>query len=641
MSDDDFLEELKRDFLNEALFMMEQYEESMLALESSQEPQEHIGRIFRVAHSIKGGAAAVGFEDLSHFAHKAEDLLTLLRVTPEKINTEIITLFLSVGDQFKLRLTQLQTTRDASWDVEDLETQLLKWIKNFQSTEASAVSLADCEVPVSSEAGAEDITNYELLAQLEADIKSTEQAAAKPVVEDFFKPQQIEELKSQQKEATPEVVAQPASVLMEDKVPLIQPKSTTGGPAEGAHKKAVVVENTILKVDSLRVDAVLDVVGEIVVLKNQLLHSDVVSQGENQRLTFIVDQLDKSIRDLYEKTLGIRMTPLRSLFTKLQRTVRDVSVKLDKPVDLQLLGEETEVDRSVFELLGDPLMHMARNAMDHGIESKAERLQNGKPEMAKLTIAAKQVGASVIIEISEDGRGIYRDKVLKKAIEKGLVPAHLKPEELSDDQVYQFLFAPGFSTAEKVTDLSGRGVGLDVVKSNIEKAKGQVRIRSNPGKGSTFEILIPLTTSITDGIVVAISGQRYMIPIHSIREIVQFRDAEVTQVANLGRVLKIRNKLTPVIDFRQTLENSTFLDGKNIKLIEKSDAQKTYIVLELSSGLSALPVDEVLGQSQVVAKPLQVGHPVPEFSGAATLGDGRTILILEPNALAQSKVGAA
>jgi two-component system, chemotaxis family, sensor kinase CheA len=652
---DDFLEELKRDFLNEALFMMEQYEESMLALESSQEPQEHIGRIFRVAHSIKGGAAAVGFEDLSKFAHKAEDLLSILRIYPEKINTEIITLFLAVGDQFKLRLTQLQTDRNAEWSVPELENQLLHWIKHFQATETSAGSSVDCppaekqETPAAATGSTEDVTNYELLAELEAQIKASEMAAnPAPNMDNLFAVPDAEAAVAEVLATTPELV-QPAAVsqtAVEGTVesPVQKPTLTAvpkAQPATETTKKAVAAENTILKVDSMRVDAVLDVVGEIVVLKNQLLHSDVVSHGENQRLTFIVDQLDKSIRDLYEKTLGIRMTPLRSLFTKLQRTVRDVSVKLQKPVDLELVGEETEVDRSVFELLGDPLMHMARNAMDHGIETREQRIAAGKPEMAKLTIAAKQVGASVVIEISEDGRGIYRDKVLAKAMEKNLIPSHVKPEDLTDDQVFQFLFAPGFSTAEKVTDLSGRGVGLDVVKSNIEKAKGQVRIKSTPGKGSTFEIRIPLTTSITDGIVVAISGQRYMIPIHSIREIVQFRDSEVTQVANVGRVLKIRNKLTPVIDFQQTLDKVSFMKDLELKKSERSQEQKTYIVLELNAGLSALPVDDVLGQSQVVAKPLQVGHPVPEFSGAATLGDGRTILILEPNALAQAKVGAA
>lgn len=657
-AEDDFLEELKRDFLNEALFMMEQYEESMLALESSADPQDHIGRIFRVAHSIKGGAAAVGFEDLSKFAHKAEDLLSILRTQPENINTEIITLFLSVGDQFKLRLTQLKTDVSVPWEVSDLETQLLSWIKKLQGgagqvaaepaapaagtpadvldfdmlvAEAEA-AVAAANVPAPAPAAEpvveEDLTNYELLAELESQIKASEETNVAPPV-----------LALVPEPAPAQATSVPATPAPAQAAPIAkasQPQENKKAPAAAASGP----ENTVLKVDSLRVDAVLDVVGEIVVLKNQLLHSDTVSQGEDQRLNFIVDQLDKSIRDLYEKTLGIRMTPLKSLFMKLQRTVRDVSVKLQKPVDLQLVGEETEVDRSVFELLGDPLMHMARNAMDHGIENREERLKSGKPEMAKLTISAKQVGASVLIEIAEDGRGIIREKVLKKAIEKNLIPAHLKPEEMSDEQVFQLLFAPGFSTAEVVTDLSGRGVGLDVVRSNIEKAKGQVRIRSEAGKGTTFEIRIPLTTSITDGIVVAISGYRYMIPIHSIREIVQFRDNEVTQVANVGRVLKIRNKLTPIIDFRETLEKITSVDNK-IKKSERISDQKTYVVLESTSGLSALPVDEVLGQSQVVAKPLVVGHPVPEFSGAATLGDGRTILILEPNALSQTKENVA
>lgn len=652
MSGDDFLEELKRDFLNEALFMMEQYEESMLALESAQEPQEHIGRIFRVAHSIKGGAAAVGFEDLSHFAHKAEDLLSILRVYPEKITTEIITLFLSVGDQFKLRLQQLQAADTSPWEVSDLTAQLKKWIEHFQNTTDTATAAttpvacastaeqatpsctddlffpaaAPAEpqapaaeaVPVPAPAATEDVTNYELLAELEAQIAAQElqnvSVEAVPV-----------------SEPVPEVeVKAPSAPIatVAAKAPVSEVQASAKKPAQ---------ENAILKVDSQRVDAVLDVVGEIVVLKNQLLHSDAIRTGVDQRLNFIVDQLDKSIRDLYEKTLGIRMTPLKSLFMKLQRTVRDVSVKLQKPVDLQLLGEETEVDRSVFELLGDPLMHMARNAMDHGIENPEERKAAGKPAQAKLTISAKQMGGSVLIEIAEDGRGISREKILKKAMEKGLINADTPTQEMSNEQVYQFLFAPGFSTAEVVTDLSGRGVGLDVVRSNIEKVKGSIRIISEFGKGTTFQISIPLTTSITDGIVVAILGHKYMIPIHSIREIVQFKDEEVTQVANVGQVLKIRDRLTPVLNLEKTLINLNLNNSAESTEVQERE-QKTYIVLESARGQTALKVDDVIGQSQVVAKPLQVGHPVPEFSGAATLGDGRTILILEPNALTQGMV---
>lgn len=635
MSGDDFLEELKRDFLNEALFMMEQYEESMLALESSADPQEHIGCIFRVAHSIKGGAAAVGFEDLSHFAHKAEDLLSILRVYPEKITTEIITLFLSVGDQFKTRLQQLKSYDTSEWDVADLTAQLKSWIEKFQVTSmpttsesaevnSSGVNLASTfeqptdefffskgtEVPNPSSLEAsqpsEDVTNYELLAELEAQMAEQEKAA--------------------------QVVVPLSEPPIADRSTVDQSKVTSISKTTDLAVKKANQENAILKVDSLRVDAVLDVVGEIVVLKNQLLHSDAVRSDVDQRLNIIVDQLDKSIRDLYEKTLGIRMTPLKSLFMKLQRTVRDVSVKLKKPVDLQLIGEDTEVDRSVFELLGDPLMHMARNAMDHGIENIEDRKAKGKPDVAKLTISAKQVGGSVLIEISEDGRGIDREKILKKAMEKNMISDLASVQGMRDEDVYQFIFAPGFSTAEAVTDLSGRGVGLDVVRSNIEKVKGNIRVKSELGAGTTFQISIPLTTSITDGIVVGIMGQSYMIPIYSIREIVQFKDDEVTEVANVGQVLRIRDRLTPVLNLEKTLIR---LQDKTGNRVVDKDQNKTYVVLESTQGQAALLVDEIIGQSQVVAKPLQVGHEVPEVSGAATLGDGRTILILEPNALAQ------
>lgn len=619
MSDDDFLLELKRDFVNEALFMMDQYEESMLALEAATEPQEHISCIFRVAHSIKGGAAAVGFEDLSKFAHKAEDLLSLLRVQPEHVNTEIITLFLAVGDQFKERLAQLKNNQEKDWDVQDLTEKLLSWIQKLQGQTNND--------PVVSEK-TETRSNEKLLEDFFSTPASTVAPQAQPVEEDLTNYELLAQLESEMAIAAP-AVAQ--VVAAQKEIPTTKNEKT-----EKVEKK-LAQEGTILKVDSLRVDSVLDVVGEIVVLKNQLMHSDSVQKAEDARLNFIVDQIDKSIRDLYEKTLGIRMTPLKSLFMKLQRTVRDVSVKLNKPVDLQLVGEETEVDRSVFELLGDPLMHMARNAMDHGIENQEGRKTAGKPMTAKLTIAAKQVGGSVEIEITEDGRGIERNKIIQKALEKGLLGSLEEGQKLTDQQVFQFLFAAGFSTAEKVTDLSGRGVGLDVVRSNIEKIKGQISIESQFGFGTKFKISIPLTTSITDGIVVAICGQRYMVPIHSIREIVQFYDHEVTEVASLGNVLRIRNKMTPIVNLEKALNYKPVVQILEDQ-VKSNQKQKTYIVLESSLGLSAIRVDEVIGQSQVVAKPLQVGHHVPEFSGAATLGDGRTILILEPNSLVQSGI---
>ncbi|MFN8846484.1 MAG: chemotaxis protein CheA [Bdellovibrionales bacterium] len=242
------------------------------------------------------------------------------------------------------------------------------------------------------------------------------------------------------------------------------------------------------------------------------------------------------------------------------------------------------------------------------------------------------MGGSVVIEISEDGRGISRDKVIRKAVEKGLLASEEVGSKLSDNEVFSFLFAAGFSTAEKVTDLSGRGVGLDVVRSNIEKVKGRIHIESRFGHGTSFMISIPLTTSITDGIVVGLWGQKFMIPIHSIREIFQFQDEQITSLGHGGEVLRIRDRITPVIDIKKRF-------GDFQKTVSpSSSAKKTFIVLEGQNGISALPVDEVLGQSQVVAKALSIGQQIPEFSGAATLGDGRTVLILEPNYLIQSNL---
>ena len=232
----------------------------------------------------------------------------------------------------------------------------------------------------------------------------------------------------------------------------------------------------------------LDAVGELVVLKNQLVsvHAEGASQDQNMRLEGIVDQLDKTVRELYEKTLSIRMTPLKSLFVKIQRIVRDVSLTLKKPVDLQLVGEETEVERTVFELLNDPMVHLVRNALDHGIEPPDLREQRGKSPTAKVVVSAKQSGGNVIIEIVDDGGGINRERVLKKAIERNLVNPGVDPNTIPDEQVFQFIFSAGFSTAEKVSDLSGRGVGLDVVRTEINALGGRIELQNHPHAGADF-----------------------------------------------------------------------------------------------------------------------------------------------------------
>jgi two-component system chemotaxis sensor kinase CheA len=683
MSDDSFFAELQMDFLNESAFLLEQYEESMMKLENSENPVQDLTDIFRVAHSVKGGAAAVGLSELSKFAHVMEDLLDLLRSKPTLVNSNVISLLLQSGDELKNRIGSLQKGEDLPWDTKALVAQLIqvteelsgKRSKRHESTEAapaapvaavveakealpddffSNINQAEAAAPaaeVAAEAApadGEDFTNHELLAELlgqlspedraefEAQEASTGHAPAAapaaPVLAVVPTPAPVET-----PVVAPVAVAKPAPAP----TPVAAAPAAAKAPPKTAEAKAPVKTTSAIKVDTGRVDSVLDAVGELVVLKNQLVHDETVRSGVNLRLEGIVDQLDKAVRELYEKTLSIRMTPLKSMFIKIQRIVRDVSLSLDKPVDLQLIGEETEVERTVFELLGDPLVHLVRNAMDHGIENKETRLAKGKPATAKVMVSAKQNGGNVVIDIVDDGGGINRDKVLQKAIDRGLVPHGVDPHSIPDEQVFQFIFNAGFSTADKISDLSGRGVGLDVVKSNLDKINGKINIYSKPGQGSTFRLTIPLSTAITDGIIVALDGARYILPIYSIREIVRVLPKDYTNVSGAGRVANIRGLLLPVIDVSKTLgdinwdlnkKDESYAQRRGNSLSARRE-ETMLVIIESMTGQMAFPVDDVLGQAQVVVKPITTGQDIPEVAGAAILGDGKTVLILEPGAL--------
>lgn len=674
MSDDNsFFEELQMDFLNESAFMLEQYEEYMMKLENSEDPAKDLTDIFRVAHSVKGGAAAVGLVDLSKFAHVMEDLLDLLRSKPDLVNSNVISLLLTSGDELKNRIASLQQGKSAPWDTSALVTQLIQITEELSGKKTkhslpeaaapvheevkeqvpddffAAVPTAEASAaPVAEEAPADDFTNHELLAELLSQLSPEDQA-------------EFHAKEAASKPAAPAPVQAPPAVKAEPVVAAATPApapAAKAAPAVAAKPDLKVVpkedstsaaatktpaknQNSVIKVDTGRVDSVLDAVGELVVLKNQLVHDETVRSGVNLRLESIVDQLDKAVRELQEKTLSIRMTPLKSMFIKIQRIVRDVSISLDKPVDLQLIGEETEVERTVFELLGDPLVHLVRNSMDHGVEKREVRLERNKPATAKVTVSAKQSGGNVIIDITDDGGGINREKVLGKAIDRGLVPSGVDPASIPDEQVFQYIFQPGFSTADKISDLSGRGVGLDVVKSNLDKINGKINIYSKSGQGSTFRLTIPLSTAITDGIIVALDGARYILPIHSIREIVRVLPKDYTHISGAGKVASVRGALLPVIDVTKTLGTINWkLNKKDMQLAQRKEnslsarrEETMLVVIESMTGQMAFPVDDVLGQAQVVVKPIASGFDNPEVAGAAILGDGRTVLILEPGAL--------
>lgn len=621
MSDDNaFFEELQTDFLNEISFLLETYEEHMLGLENDEDKKDHLTQIFRVAHSIKGGAAAVGFQDFSHFAHHVEDLLSVLRNSPEYVNSEAISILLKSGDEFKNRVQMLRNNDKSTWDVSALESKISQVLAGLGTGSPAPVPTIAPVTPVAVVAKSEEVdnTNYDLLQELMAELS----------------PEVLQEYEKGQGEAKP--VAPPElKVVSSNPVPTQAPvPAAQVSQVTSSKSSAKANVNQIIKVDTTRVDNVLNAVGELVVLKNQIVQNDIVRDGNNSELAAIVDQIDKAVRELYDKTLSIRMTPLKSLFLKIQRIVRDVSLDLDKPVNLELRGEETEVERTVFELLGDPLVHLVRNAMDHGVEKRETRKKNNKPEVAKVTVAAKQMGGNVIIEISDDGGGINRDKVLHKAIEKNIVPDTVNPDNLTNEEVFKFIFAAGFSTADKISDLSGRGVGLDVVKSNIERVNGKINIESKEGHGSVFRLTIPLSTAITDGIVVQIKNERYILPIYTIKEIIRVKKNMLTILPGKGVVAKVRESLHRVLDLDPLL-NDLANKGQaknNFATIERRDRSDEIMLVIIESGhlTSALPVDDVLGQAQVVVKNLTMGTEIPEVSGAAILGDGKTVLILDP-----------
>jgi len=619
----DFFEELQAEFLDESSFLLEQYEESMLELENGEAAESTLAQIFRVAHSIKGGAAAVGFMDLNRLAHVAEDLLALLRLHPYLIAPDIISLLLQFGDALKHRIESLKLDRSSPWDISHLQAQLEETLKilNFKvgSQSISASSTENQLNTQITETRAEQLKpEPDTVSETRLNLYNEQTQPLNAQKEDHTNYELLEELESQMAASTNSPNQKDFSNA---------PKDDSFKRPVTPQKQAKATSNTgSIKIDVARIDSVLDTVGEIVVLKNQLLHDEHIKNAGSPKLASIVDQIDKLVRDLYDRSLAMRLTPLKSMFVKIQRIVRDVSLQVGKEVNLIIEGEDTEVERTVFELLTDPMVHLVRNALDHGIEKPDIRKQKGKPIVAKLIVSAKQQGGNVIIDIIDDGAGINREKVLEKALQKNLLPANRSPESYSDDDVFQMIFLPGFSTAEKVTDLSGRGVGLDVVKSNIEKARGKLEVFSKKDQGTTFRLHIPLSTAITDGIIVKIGDQNYILPIYSIREIVRVTPSEMTTVAQLGSVVKVREQLIPVIDCSKIFSGVCgVFQGRN--------SHQLLLILESVYGKAAFPVNEIVGQAQVVVKPAKVGTDVPEVSGAAILGDGRTVLILDPQAL--------
>ncbi|MFG6465544.1 chemotaxis protein CheA [Roseateles sp. BYS87W] len=394
------------------------------------------------------------------------------------------------------------------------------------------------------------------------------------------------------------------------------PAKTEAKPAGGG------LDQTTLRVSIEKVDQLINLVGELVITQAMLAqNSRELDPAIYQQLTSGLADLERNTRDLQESVMSIRMIPMSTVFNRFPRMLRDLAAKLGKKVELVTQGEATELDKSLVEKITDPLTHLVRNSCDHGIEMPADRIAKGKPEQGTITLVASHQGGSIVIEVRDDGRGLNREKLIKKAREKGIDA----PDTMTDAECWNLIFAPGFSTAEQVTDVSGRGVGMDVVKKNITSLGGTVEIDSAEGYGMKVSVRLPLTLAIMDGMSVGVGDECYILPLSSVVESFQVQSDTIKTVAGSGRVVEVRDEYMPVIELEKVFDVPRF-DFEHVSSI--------MVVVEAEGGRVALLVDELLGQQQVVVKNLEANYrKVNDVSGATIMGDGRVALILDVGSL--------
>lgn len=558
MSDDQFYRELQGDFYKESLDLIERFE--FVLLNNEQISNENINELFRIAHTVKGGSAAVGLLEISTYTHKVEDFLSQYKNKCELFTKKTVSLFLEFSDllrtEFIAKLSEMPNTWDPSGHLER--------IRNFSDDGSSAH-----KEPLTKT----DPTDGDVAFDFEAH--------------------------------TPQVI--PLHATKKEELTAVEL------PAK-SKKNSIQV-----KVDNDRLDSIFNTIGEVVVMKNQMKEHLLKNLNDTASVT-LSESLDFIIKDLYDKALGLRLTSIQPMLQRLQRTLRDLSLQLHKDVQIIISGEETEIDRALFDALGEPLIHLVRNAVDHGIESNDERSKSEKSEKAIIQIKAYYLSGQVVIEISDNGRGIDQEKVFMKCKMKQLIPESANFSDYTEDQIHNFILLPGFSTAEKITDVSGRGVGLDVVKTTVEKMLGKIHIKSKKGKGTTFLLYLPMTTSLIDGIVFQVNSSRFIVPVNSIKSIVRITKDKLTHAP--GGELFLNHLEKPV----RAINLNTFL-STSAEFVEKEEY--VTVISEINGTPTAFLFDEVQNQAQAVVKPLSDVQKRPQYIGAAVLGDGYTYLILD------------
>lgn len=579
--------ELLPDFITESLEYIDSAEAALLALENDPRDGESINVVFRAFHTIKGTSAFLGLSAVADLAHHAESLFSRVRDGEVPFSGACADLALRSADTLKALIQAISGATPGD------SIELPEGYGEFISLLAEPDAVLSGEVAPPSELRLGDI--------LVAEGKCTREAVEAAAAADGVDPLGVRLVRDRAVSAS-----DVAQALRRQKA----------GDADAGADAAVV------RVRTDRLDRLVDLVGELVVAESMVAQDPVLAVGANHELAKKIGQVGKIVRELQDLSMAMRMVPLKGTFQKIARLVRDVARKSGKQVNLVTEGEDTELDRNMVNVIGDPLVHMVRNAVDHGLELPAERLAADKAATGTIRLSAYQAGGGVVVELQDDGRGLDRARIVAKAIDKGLIESD---QGMTDEAVFQLIFAPGFSTADQVTDLSGRGVGMDVVRRNIESLRGRVEIRSTPGVGTTFSMHLPLTLAITDGMLVRVGQERYIISTLSIRTSFRPEPSMLSTVAGRGEMVLLHGEVLPVVRLHEIFgvpdATRELVEGL---LVVVGEGRQRY----------ALMVDELLGQQQFVAKPLGDGiRAVQGVAGGAILGDGRVGLILDQGEL--------
>lgn len=673
-------------FFEEAGDNLANMESLLLALDLDAVEDETLNAIFRCAHSIKGGAATFGFQDVADLTHVMETLLDRLRRHELQITVRMVDTLLESGDVLRQLLALRQVASDESIDVSELVVRI-RALAQGDAAAAPVVAPAGAVAPPVDRTPGERVLDVRVgpldaaeqadpLAELFDEIPglgkltalddgqldagrmrrfqvitpaadsdlldlfsfhvAREQVHIQPFVQGpagsvdrvvmggasavaadttaedgswgLFgapaSPAAASEAASEQRPAEALAVRSPAV-------------APTAGSRSADKAPGANLESSTLRVPIEKVDQLINLVGELVITQAMLAQTgQELDSMKHQRMVSGLTDLERNTRMLQEAVMAIRMIPMTAVFNRFPRMLRDLAGKLGKQLELHTIGEDTELDKGLIEKITDPLTHLVRNAADHGIEMPQDRLSAGKPEVGTVTLAAAHQGGSIVIEVRDDGRGLNRAKLLKKAAERGLGVS----DAMSDPEVYGLIFEPGFSTASEVTDVSGRGVGMDVVKRNISALGGTVEIDSTEGQGMRVSVRLPLTLAIMDGMSVGVGDETYIVPLASVVESIHLAESDVKSVGGTGRLVEVRQEYLPLLQLDQlfAVPRPTPKEGGIM------------IVVEAEGGRVALLVDELIGQHQVVVKNLEANYrKVPGVSGATILGDGRVALILD------------